>query len=529
MDGTYQINENTQARIELAHSRSRDNAADDSGGAYLAEIDHRTPMADLKAYLSQYDQGFGVGQYNGSENGTRKIGAEGVYHANPRTDIQGLAYHEDNLATDAARDVVQAEARYRAGSNTEVHLGLQTAQDNLGNDQSQDSTLLTTGVNQKFMDKKLTLHADRDQALGAADNVDYPSRTRFGFDYLLTDQTKVFAEQEFTNGNDRETQTTLMGLKTVPWTDSEAFTTLSQKQDGTTDNTAAAVGLRQRLALNSEWSLDGSVEKSKTVQGSNVTPFNNNVPFSSGSDGTSDFTATSLGLTYNPGDWLWNIRTEYRDSSTGDQWNLLSSAQTSVGSNLGLLAAVTMTDANLTSSHLFYSKLSLGLAYRPLPSKWLILDKLDYIQDQQEETTDPYNSRRWVNNLNANYKPDAKWQTSLQYGSKYVTDTLGGRNYYGYLDLMGIETRYDLNKNWDVGVHGSVLHAWTAHQYQESYGVSLGYSFATNMWVSVGYNLQGFHDEDFSQSRFTSKGPYLQLRLKFDQDSMKDILKQLNR
>ena len=114
-------------------------------------------------------------------------------------------------------------------------------------------------------------------------------------------------------------------------------------------------------------------------------------------------------------------------------------------------------------------------------------------------------------------------------GKKHQVNTLGGRNYYGYLDLMGIETRYDLNKNWDVGVHGSVLHAWTAHQYQESYGVSLGYSFATNMWVSVGYNLQGFHDEDFSQSRFTSKGPYLQLRLKFDQDSMKDILKQLNR
>ena len=80
-------------------------------------------MADLKAYLSQYDQGFGVGQYNGSENGTRKIGAEGVYHANPRTDIQGLAYHEDNLATDAARDVVQAEAQYRSASGSANRTG----------------------------------------------------------------------------------------------------------------------------------------------------------------------------------------------------------------------------------------------------------------------------------------------------------------------------------------------------------------------------------------------------------------------
>jgi len=522
VDGTYQLNEHTQARIELAHSRSRDNADDDSGGAYLAELDHRAPLADVKAYVSQHDPGFGVGQYNGSENATRKMGAEGVYHANHRTDVKGQAYHQDNLATDATRDVAEAETRYRAGSNTELHLGLQSARDKLGNDQTQSSTLLTTGVNQKFFDRKLTVHADRDQAIGEAQSVDFPSRTRLGADYFLTDKTRIFAEQELTNGKDRDTRTTVMGLKTAPWTGSEAFTTISQKQDGASDNTAAGMGLRQRLALNAQWSMDASVEKSKTVNGSSTAPFNTNVPFASGSD--TDFTATSLGVTYNPGDWLWNLRTEYRDAQTGDQWNLLSSAQTSVGNDLGLLAALSLSDANLVSGHDFTGKLSLGLAYRPAAGKWLVLDKLDYIRDLKEETADAYDGHRWVNNLNSNYQANRRWQTSLQYGSKYVTDTLDGKTYDGYLDLTGIETRYDLSKTWDAGAHGSVLHTWDARQYDYSYGASLGYTFATNIWVSVGYNLRGFYDKDFSLSRFTSQGPYLQVRMKFDQRSMKDIL-----
>ena len=525
VDGTYQINETTQARVEIAHSRSRDSTVNNTGNAYLAQIDHRAPLADMKVYVSQYDAGFGVGQYNGSENATRKIGAEGVYHANRRTDVKGQAYHQDNLATDASRDVAEAETRYRAGNNTELHLGLQTAQDRLGNDQTQSSTLLTTGVNQKFFDQKLTVRADRDQALGEAESVDFPSRTRLGLDYLITEKTQLFAEQEFTNGKERDTQTTVMGVKTVPWTDSEVFTTVSQKQDGASDNTSAGMGLRQRLALDDQWSMDASVEKSKTVNGSGVAPFNTNVPFASGGD--TDFTASSLGLTYNPGDWLWNVRGEYRDAASGDQRNVQSSAQTSVRNDLGLLAAITLTDANLVSGHFFNGKVSLGLAYRPTASKWLVLDKLDYIRDLKEDTADPYDSRRWVNNLNANYRSNRRWQTSLQYGSKLVTDTLGGKTYDSYLDLTGLETRYDLDRNWDVGVHGSVLHAWRAHQVDYSYGASLGRSFATNMWISVGYNLRGFYDQDFSASHFTSQGPYLQVRMKFDQQSVKDVIRQL--
>ena len=36
----------------------------------------------------------------------------------------------------------------------------------------------------------------------------------------------------------------------------------------------------------------------------------------------------------------------------------------------------------------------------------------------------------------------------------------------------------------------------------------------------VGWNVVGFHDRDFSEDRYTRSGPYVTMRLKFDQLSL---------
>ena len=52
---------------------------------------------------------------------------------------------------------------------------------------------------------------------------------------------------------------------------------------------------------------------------------------------------------------------------------------------------------------------------------------------------------------------------------------------------------------------------------QYSAGLSIGHSLMKDMWVSVGYNVVGFEDDDFIAADYTAKGPYLKLRMKFDQ------------
>jgi opacity protein-like surface antigen len=165
------------------------------------------------------------------------------------------------------------------------------------------------------------------------------------------------------------------------------------------------------------------------------------------------------------------------------------------------------------------------MAYRPRKSRWTLLDRLEFNFEEQHNEDFDFDNWRIVNNLNANYKMNTKTQIALQYGAKYVKDTIDEEQYSGYTDLIGLETRYDLTQRWDIGLRGSALHSWNANQFDYSAGVSLGYNVMQNAWVSVGYNLLGFEDEDFSRGNFTAQGPFVTFRIKVDQQSVRDIVK----
>jgi hypothetical protein len=149
---------------------------------------------------------------------------------------------------------------------------------------------------------------------------------------------------------------------------------------------------------------------------------------------------------------------------------------------------------------------------------------LDYLVDTHSGPTEQTESRRIVNNLNTNYKAHRDLQIALQYGAKYVFDTIDGDSYDGYTDLTGVETRYNLTPKWDLGLHASVLHAWTMGQFDYRSGMSVGYSLFKNAWLSLGYNFTGFKDEDFTAADFTAQGPYIKFRLKIDQQSVKEMV-----
>ena len=94
----------------------------------------------------------------------------------------------------------------------------------------------------------------------------------------------------------------------------------------------------------------------------------------------------------------------------------------------------------------------------------------------------------------------------------------------GFIDLTAIELRRDLNGRWDIGAHGSLRHSWKSSTLDSAYGISVGYEMATNLWLSMGYSFAGFRDADFSGSEYRSEGPYLRMRFKFDQQTVKDLL-----
>jgi hypothetical protein len=105
-----------------------------------------------------------------------------------------------------------------------------------------------------------------------------------------------------------------------------------------------------------------------------------------------------------------------------------------------------------------------------------------------------------------------------------VIGDFDGARYTGYTDFTGLEARWDLTSRWDVGVRGTVLHSWNSKQFDFSAGLSLGLNVFKNAWVSTGYNVLGFEDEDFSAAGYTARGPFIRFRLKVDQESVRGLL-----
>jgi hypothetical protein len=52
---------------------------------------------------------------------------------------------------------------------------------------------------------------------------------------------------------------------------------------------------------------------------------------------------------------------------------------------------------------------------------------------------------------------------------------------------------------------------------QRSLGFEAGYNIATNLWMSIGFNVMGLRDPDLTANDYTDKGIFMRLRFKFDE------------
>ena len=527
IDLTYDIDENTRLKAELASSDTEFAGREQDGTAYVAELSHRAEKWDGSVYARKQEADFGLGQQKGSETGTEKIGVDASYRVNDKLRVDGQAYREDNLVTDAEQKVAEAGVNYMAGEY-ELHAGLRSARDTFGDGSKNESDQITLGVGRRFLDNRLNLRFEHDQSIGGKnESTDFPTRTRIGADYTLTPNVSVFGVHEVTDGDNEDTEGTRIGMRATPWKGGQISTSLGQEINENGSRIFSNLGLRQTWQINEAWAVDAGLDRSETIRDPDATPFNVNAapPFGS----STDFTAVSFGAAYRQATWSWTSRLETRQSDTEDKYSVTTGivGEPRDGLGLGLGVQFFDTESGLGAKNK-NGDIRFSLAHRPIDSKWILLNRLDYLFEEETGGVTEIDNWRLVNNLNANYKPNLRTQLALQYGLKYVQDDIGGEQYSGVTDLIGFETRYDLNERWDVGGRASILHSWESDQVDYSYGVSVGFNVMENMWVSLGYNFEGFRDDDFSQAEYTAKGSFIKFRIKFDQDSMRDVVDRLN-
>lgn len=532
-DASVKLDDNTKFRGEIAKSEYNAGLDSRDGKAYLAELSRTTKKYDAKAYYREQEEGFGLGQQPGSEAGTRKIGAEGIYRLNDIINANANIYRQYNLLTDATRDMAEGKFAY-SEKNYGASVGFLHANDKLGDGSSRESNQMTLGGKLLTLYDRLTLGINHAQSIGSNDNSDFPTRTTLSAEYAATRNLTLIAAQEFTWGAGANTQNTRIGMRSSPWSGANITSSVERQFNENDDRVFANVGIKQSWQINEKWKVDGGVERSQTVAKSEHYQFNTNVAPASGnvtsaSANNSDFTAVSGGATYQVKKMTWDNRVEFRLSQTEDKWSLMSGVVKEVDKNWALSARLQyfQTSAS-TGMNTVKADLRQGLVYRPPHTQVIALNRLDFIIDNQSGSGTNIDTWRLVDNLLLNYHPRKDTEVSLHYGAKYVQEKIYDTDYTGYTDLVGAEGRYDINKDWDIGLQGSILHSWNASSYDYSAGASIGYSIAQNAWVSLGYNLIGFSDRDFSEANYTAQGPFVRFRFKFDQNSVHDAAKWIN-
>jgi hypothetical protein len=216
--------------------------------------------------------------------------------------------------------------------------------------------------------------------------------------------------------------------------------------------------------------------------------------------------------------WSANARAEWRGSASSTKVNLVLGAQRRLARGRVVAAGLVVTNEHGSAPARNVSA-RLSYAFRPDDSNLIWLNRLEYVEQGSQSLAARLFTRKLINNFNANWKASARTQVAFQYSAKYVSETLVNTTYSGYTDLLGLEMRHDIAENWDVGLHAGMLRSWKGGSRSYHAGFSAGYRMATNTWVTVGYNQAGFQDPDFSGSEYRGKGFYVNLRVKFDQDT----------
>ena len=385
------------------------------------------------------------------------------------------------------------------------------------------------GASRKFFGSDLVLRANAEVAVNDDDNPDYPSRYILGGDYALTHRISLFAENEWTTGRDQDTQTNRIGMRAAPWSGASMSTTLNREVQENGIRSYSTLGLTQGFAIDDRWSADLAFDRSETIRDPGAAQFNTNVLPAQGTV-SDDFNAISVGATYRGDTYTVANRVEQRNGDQEDKTGVIVRWERDIIDGIAYSLSTELFDVDRSNgSNAQDTDVRFSLGYRPDHSAWIVLNKLEYKQDREFGVSGIRTvQRKLIENFVANWKPDNDRQLSLNYGLKHVSDAFDGDEFSGFTQLMGAEFRKDLGRTTDYGLHFFNHYSFNSDVYQYSVGASFGWNLARNIWISFGYNFEGFEDNDFSSAGYTANGPYMKFRVKFDQDTAKEIQNWLN-
>lgn len=358
---------------------------------------------------------------------------------------------------------------------------------------------------------KSTLYAEGEQGIDDSDAY----ALGVGADYQVLDKGRLYARHEYAKSlsalyglNENEARrATVIGLDSAYMKDGSAFSEYRLRSAIPGRESEAAVGLRNLWPVKPGLAFSTALERVQVFDGQG-----------------GDATAIALGVEQTRSELAkGSARIEWRTDDAADSWlstlaytRKLSRDWSVLGRDIYLRRE--NDDAQLGSEE--RNRAIIGFAYRETDRNlWNALLRYELKLERSDGLADPFDRDVHVVAAHANYHPTRPLTIAAQLAAKWVSESFDTGA--AVLDtsfaaqLAGARVIYDLTERWDAGVQASGLFSDGSRQY--GFGFETGYALIDNLWLSIGYNLIGFTDEDLVDSDYTRRGVYLRLRFKFDE------------
>ncbi|WP_273952062.1 DUF11 domain-containing protein [Curvibacter cyanobacteriorum] len=171
-----------------------------------------------------------------------------------------------------------------------------------------------------------------------------------------------------------------------------------------------------------------------------------------------------------------------------------------------------------------------GFAYRPVDQDlWNAIGRYEHrlqnngLVSSSTGLTLPGSTRTesHIISVQANVQPQRATLMNARYAVKWNQLNSDGLTSSALTHLVFGRVTHDLNASWDVGLQAGLTFARDGvRSTQTILGLEAGYQLMPNLWMSGGYNFLGIKDPDLAGNAFTSKGAYVRMRFKFDENTI---------
>ncbi|MEO1642909.1 MAG: hypothetical protein AAFR74_06190, partial [Pseudomonadota bacterium] len=548
VDATVRVSDALEIRAEAAKSDSDTDQGQRDGTAILLKGLYKQGTTGVNAYYREETEGFGLGQQSSNTSATRRIGLDIIKELSTKDlaggqdrsvrSIEARAYREENLSQDAERtvaDVMMRQDSQLFGAN----IGLRAVDESYGDTgEERQSLQVLGGARRYFEGLDLTVSAQHEQPISLSGNDGdeatlFPQRTVLGLDKSLGDRATLTVRHDVTNGADASGENTFAGISWQPGAGTLVTASTDSILDENGRRVGATVGVDQVWRVTDAWSLSaGAVNRSRIDGGDaplDVTPDAAFGPLEDGvrspQVGDEGFKSAYIGAAYRTPVMAVSGRVEAREAETSNRYVTTIGGARSVSDKLSFSLAARHQNETQGSVETTEFDARLAAAFRPRDEGLIVLNRFDVGTDEVQGESDRF---KLVNNLTLNARVNDRLQVSAWNGVKYIkADFADGVSTEGYTWLVGGEARYDVTPKIDLGFHATYTSGEASKTAEWAVGPSIGYSPRQNVWISLGWNVEGFEDEDFQAAEYTRDGPFIKFRAKFDQDTVRGVLKDL--